>query len=613
MDPEIVVGIDFGMTCTGVAYSMAPDWAAPTTIQHWPGRPSQNLNKVDTMIVYHPTREQAVAWGFLIDRDASDELEIQSLFKLFLDPAHKPRSRHIPDVREARKWFVDYMRCLYRAIVQRFDDSYARWSTRRLEFLFSVPTTWKNPAMVAEIEALIKQAGFSSNKNHTVRISLTEAEAAAVCISKQGYEKGDVFLVCDAGGGTTDINILKIKNTEPGQHEIEPLDWVEGTAVGSTLIDFKIEELVLERLERIQEHLPAPAELLAEKMVNCSGFQTFKCSFGLDAQEGLDLFLTIPTLAIGLDFPESNIQDSRMRITREEFQQVFDERIEKVFELIDMQIKQLQNIHSRETINYLILSGGLGSSPYVKQRMRKRYEQNADMNLQNARDIKILTAPEPQLVVTHGLVMDRVQKLKGSSGIYPEKCCRNSYGLVVRLPYDPTQHIGEDVSIDPRDGKKWAEKQVHWFIRQGQKVSVEKGISEPYRMKINVGQETVPWRTQVVMCSLPAAQLPKSIKHHSVKSVCHIESVLDPLDMKLKNRHWYNIKPRYKRAQFVLKVLLGSADMRFQLWGNGQRLSKDHEEIGVMWYAPTEKGDAPTEKGDMSKVVVQDTFEMYPV
>lgn len=53
--------------------------------------------------------------------------------------------------------------------------------------------------------------------------------------------------------------------------------------------------------------------------------------------------------------------------------------------------------------------------------------------------------------------------------------------------------------------------------------------------------------------------------------------------------------------------------MRFQLWGNGQRLSKDHEEIGVMWYAPTEKGDAPTEKGDMSKVVVQDTFEMYPV
>jgi hypothetical protein len=151
--------------------------------------------------------------------------------------------------------------------------------------------------------------------------------------------------------------------------------------------------------------------------------------------------------------------------------------------------------------------------------------------------------------------MDRVQRLQGNGGIYPEKCCRNSYGLVVRSLYDPKLHVGEDVSVDPRDGKKWTEKQVHWFIRQvwlssnfqflllttalqGEKISVEKGINEAYRLKINLGQETIPWRTQVVMCGLPSEQLPKSTKHSSVKSVCHIESVLNPLDMKLKNRHW---------------------------------------------------------------------------
>jgi hypothetical protein len=79
--------------------------------------------------------------------------------------------------------------------------------------------------------------------------------------------------------------------------------------------------------------------------------------------------------------------------------------------------------------------------------------------------ISVLTFAR-QLVVTHGLVMDRVQRLQGNGGIYPEKCCRNSYGLVVRSLYDPKLHVGEDVSVDPRDGKKWAEKQVHWFIRQ---------------------------------------------------------------------------------------------------------------------------------------------------
>jgi hypothetical protein len=295
---------------------MAPDWAAPMTIQHWPGKPSQNINKVDTMVAYHAGQDQAVAWGFLVNKDLSDELVVQSLFKLFLDPTHDSQSRRKPDVREARKWFVDYMRCLFHAVVQHFDDSYARWRTRRVEFLFSVPTTWKNPAMIAEIESLIKQAGFGSDRNHSVKISLTEAEAAAVCVSKQGYQKGDVFLVCDAGGGTTDINILKIKNTDLGHHEIEPLDWVEGTAVGSAVIDFKIEEIILDRLEHIQGFLRAPAEQLAEKMVESRSFQTFKCSFGLEAQQGLDLFLTVPGLPTGLDFPESNIQDSKMRITR---------------------------------------------------------------------------------------------------------------------------------------------------------------------------------------------------------------------------------------------------------------------------------------------------------
>jgi hypothetical protein len=51
-------------------------------------------------------------------------------------------------------------------------------------------------------------------------------------------------------------------------------------------------------------------------MVESLSFQTYKCSFGLEAQQGLDLFLTVPDLPTGLDFPESNIQDSKMRITR---------------------------------------------------------------------------------------------------------------------------------------------------------------------------------------------------------------------------------------------------------------------------------------------------------
>jgi hypothetical protein len=52
--------------------------------------------------------------------------------------------------------------------------------------------------------------------------------------------------------------------------------------------------------------------------------------------------------------------------------------------------------------------------------------------------------------------------------------------------------------------------------------------------------------------------------------------------------------------------MLGSADLKFQLWGKGERLSKDHEDIGVVWYTPTEKVD-------VAKIIVQDTSEMYRV
>jgi hypothetical protein len=37
----------------------------------------------------------------------------------------------------------------------------------------------------SQVEAPIKQAGFGSMKNRTLQISLTEAETAAVCVSKQ--------------------------------------------------------------------------------------------------------------------------------------------------------------------------------------------------------------------------------------------------------------------------------------------------------------------------------------------------------------------------------------------------------------------------------------------
>jgi hypothetical protein len=453
---------------TGVAYSAGPEWMRPETIQNWPGNPRGGIaDKVDTKISYDATGK-IVNWGFMVDASLNSQNQrYEELFKLYLDPDFKDPYEGAPSFQEARIWFTDYLSCVYRAVTRHLNDTIPRYSSKHVEFRFSVPTTWKNPAMIAETEQLIRNAGFGGmSPNHTVEIALTEAEAAAVYASKQQYEEGEVFLVCDAGGGTSDVNILKVVSSGIGQTELEPLSWVEGRAIGSTLIDFRVEKLIAERLRSIRQHLPSEPEAIAFRMLReSSRFESFKCNLGDEAMDLPSLRLPVPGLAYGTDLEHAHIQDSQMIITKEEVQKVFDDQVSKIVNLIDEQLAILQRTKPQETITYLILSGGLGSSPYLQMKLREHYKLAA-IRFPNSQDMQVLKVPKPQLAVCHGLVLDRVQQIKEKRAVYKERYCRNSYGVVIRRAYDPTIHFDEPVTVDPRDKKKWVERQIDWFMVQ---------------------------------------------------------------------------------------------------------------------------------------------------
>jgi hypothetical protein len=55
-----------------------------------------------------------------------------------------------------------------------------RWEDANIEFIFSVPTTWKTVPTVERFRSIIQRAGFGNHPNHRADIGLTEAEAAAV-------------------------------------------------------------------------------------------------------------------------------------------------------------------------------------------------------------------------------------------------------------------------------------------------------------------------------------------------------------------------------------------------------------------------------------------------
>ena len=57
--------------------------------------------------------------------------------------------------------------------------------------------------------------------------------------------------------------------------------------------------------------------------------------------------------------------------------------------------------------------------------------------------------------------------------------------------------------------------------------------------------------------------------------------------MTLKNQHWYNLKHQYSLADFDVRVIVGPADLKFQLvTKDGEALNDDHNEIEVKWEPP---------------------------
>jgi hypothetical protein len=77
--------------------------------------------------------------------------------------------------------YTDYFRFLYQYIESKLQMELAcRWDDARIEFIFSVPTTWKPHPTVERFRSVTARAGFGKSPNHKCIIGLTEAEAAAV-------------------------------------------------------------------------------------------------------------------------------------------------------------------------------------------------------------------------------------------------------------------------------------------------------------------------------------------------------------------------------------------------------------------------------------------------
>ncbi|CAJ2506693.1 Uu.00g078790.m01.CDS01 [Anthostomella pinea] len=606
--PDIIVAIDLGTTYTGVA------WARPQrnqvlqspiqVIHNWPGGSSKNEQKVHTCLTYNDDNTLS-SWGYLCEED--DPLKKKrEFFKIFLDKqtledAHRQGiSQAPPSILVAQTLVTDYLREIYKHVKSTVElhtgINQTGWQGLVVQFVFSVPTTWRTHQIINLFKACIEEAGFGTEgQNHSATVELTESEAAAVGTIKSStvaFQSGDVFLSVDAGGGTTDFALMQVVEAREPFPTLAQINQVDGIGIGSTLIDQACVSFVNSRLSQFPELVHQLPPDCAERLVKSERFRTVKHKFGEKVYANNAYKLVLDGVPFNLNHPAAGIELGRIVVSWEEMQSLFDPHIESIMRKIQEQLDWMQMNNIDRPISYMILSGGLGSSKYVRDRLQHEMMIHPHPY---THQVKIIQAPDPQLVVVKGLLLDRLQSLdSGLAPVIVSRVARASYGLICKARYNPAIHFNENVKKDPFDGELYAMGQIDWLIRKGDPISTNTPIVSAFTKKVDPRDSDRTWDSIIMISDLDRDFLPHNVDQEGAKQLCVVKSDLTGVQhsemiMKRKARRLIFRGKKFYLCSFEVRAIVAPADIRFELWFAGQRFSGNHDPIKITWDAEGSK------------------------
>jgi hypothetical protein len=178
------------------------------------------------------------------------------------------------------------------------------------------------------------------------------------------FKENEILLVCDAGGGTTDLSVLRVTNTFGGSLNLEQMDVVFGATIGAAQLDDGLfEKVVLGRLQYVNGLQPmniGDLRQVAWEMMISKEHQNAKCDYGSE-----ESFLDTQTFAVRIPglrkdhiSDEYRIRDGDMHFQREDLKAFFDMQISKIFGMIDVQLTRLRQKYPKERVTHLVLCGG---------------------------------------------------------------------------------------------------------------------------------------------------------------------------------------------------------------------------------------------------------------
>lgn len=298
------------------------------TISDWPGSGDRGERKVPTTLVYHANGILS-SWGFMCadDDDGRFGKTRREFFKIFMEPdtlagAQQQGLSSCPaSTLQAQQFVTDYLRQVYAHVKENIETELGRrhvggWNDMAVEFVFSVPTTWTSLNVINTFNTVIRNAGFGvEGPRHSAQVDLTEAEAAAVATLKTSavtFDEGSLFLTVDAGGGTTDLALMKVTSPKLQMPQMSSLHPVSGVGIGATVIDRMFARLVSQRLEEYPDFAATLPPNYPVQLARSHPFQSLKHKFGERAYMHPVFRIPMEGVSHGFSHPGLGIENGRM-------------------------------------------------------------------------------------------------------------------------------------------------------------------------------------------------------------------------------------------------------------------------------------------------------------
>ncbi|KAK0616626.1 hypothetical protein B0T14DRAFT_433509 [Immersiella caudata] len=580
----IVIGIDFGTTFSGAAWATAEHLKQDRiqVITDWPG--GGECAKTPTELFYNDNGKD-IDWGYEIPAGK----EPVRWFKLLLlrDQDIDKNERVILALRQARSIMqrdsktavdlvADYLRLLWEHTVSHIKKEHRESVVESMPFhvVITVPAIWKDYARDAMRKAATKAGILEDRVAGPTTLSFApEPEAAALstlCETDRNIKPHEVFVVCDAGGGTVDLISYQIDSVNPViMHES-----AEGTGglCGGIFIDEAYKDMFQHRL--------GDACSLSEKGINQmmkDWEREIKSDFGR-GRANKRYFARLPFEDATKKFymwddtsEEPYIIQCSIQFKSDDIKQAFDQTVRDIGALVD---EQVTKVKARGlSVAGIILVGGLGGSMYLHTYLKDRYKQE---NI----DILRSTGNGPRTSICRGAVIkgfldggegsarhDPTSGMNNAPVRVKSTISRANIGVKYREIFDEARHDPRDKIFDETEGVYRATDQMQWYLKRGEEVFAEDPIRHAfYRLYNNSFDGS--FQDELYQCEDLEAPMRWS---PNMTKLCNFSCKLNIPRSELEIVRNAKTLEEMKKVNFELELKPSGASSDFGVLINGQR------------------------------------------